>query len=305
MWDWLDPLSGWLDQLGADIIGFLQWMMQTLVSVFQFLWGVLVAVFQFFYNLALTIGKFFAHVWNDWIKGWLQDFWNLYRKVHDWLEGILSPIINFIAKIRAWVDWVFKTYIKPFLSLLNQVRSFLNILAAMGVSWAKTLDQWVTRLEGRITSAFLTLQNYLNTALGILNALADPLGLFRRPTLVMSMRRIFPSFAHTLSGLPLGFFLPSPSKTAGAGLGATQFPFKASDTSVNPPASGYLSGDDGLGSFGGFDPTLVPPDDSMDGTTPLDYFDDSLYPTPDNPDPVDALAQAQAADFTAIMGTAA
>jgi hypothetical protein len=297
MFDWLDGLSDAIGAAIADIVAFLQWMLQTLVAVFEFLYSLLVAVFNFFYSLAKTVGEFFVNLWENWIKGILQDIWGVIVKVHDWLENLLSPIINFLKQIYQWVNWFFTTYIKPFLTLLNHVRAFLNILAQFGVKWAAELDQWLGKIEAQIIAAFQKVEGYLNAIIGILNSLADPLGLFRGPTFVMSMRRIFPSFCRGVSGMPLGYFFPSPGTNNPAGWGSPGPGFNPSNSSMNPPPSTYLGQDDGLGDFGGVDPGDDISDADADDMQPLDFFNDDMYPDSPYDDPSDAADNA----WTAIL----
>lgn len=294
MWDWLDNLLGFGSQLGADIIAFLQWLLDELIAVFEFLYTLVAWVFQFFYTLGKDIGAFFEHIWNDWLKGIVQSIVGAVEKVHAWLESVLGPVIDVIKSIIHYVNWVYATFVKPILNLLSKIRQFLNILAALNISWAKTLDQWIGRIQSDINRAFNTVLGYLNTALGILNALADPLGLFRKPTLVMSIRRIWPSFMRGFTGLPLGYFFPSPKKNAPLGMGPTQFPFDPASAAQNPPPSTYAGYDDGLGDFSGFLDGITPDDTAMDGMSVADYFDPSAYPDPTYSVPSEAGANLMA-----------
>jgi hypothetical protein len=294
---WLDTLIGAVGDIGVDIIAFLQYLIGLLVALFTYLYELLAAVFNFFYNLIVRIGQFFETLWVDFIKGVFQDIWSAIVKVHDWLENLLAPIINFLKMVQAYVQWFFNTYIKPFLNLISQVRSFLNLLRQFGIKWAAELDAWLGKVQADIIGAFQKLQGYINAIIGIVNSLADPLGLFRRPTFVMSMRRIFPSFMRGVSGMPLGYFFPSPLKNAMNGAGPTQFPFNISNPQQNPPPSGYLSGDDGLGNFGGWDGTDPLPDGTMDDMTAWDFFNDDNWPSPVNDDPAQAAQDAWQAQF--------
>lgn len=292
MWDWLNGLADAANSAIDDVVAFLLWLVGILLQLFEYLYIALVAVFNFFYSLAQQIGKFFETLWNDFFKGIFTSLYNALVRVHAWLENILRPVIQFLQKIRKWVDWIFQTYVKPFLNILNHIRSFLNILRAFGIKWAAALDQAITKVEGDIAGAFSKVQGYLNSVIGIVSSLADPLGLFRGPTFVMSMRRIFPSFLRGVSGLPVGYFFPSPKKKAPPGMAPPPTNFNPGDPAQNPPPSTYMGYDDGLGSFGGWDGSdpLAPTDaDSMQS---LDYFNDSAYPPPDNPDPVDAANNA-------------
>lgn len=305
MWDWLGGLSDAASAIWDDIAAFLVYLINLLVALFQYLYLLLVAVFKFFYGLAQIIQGFFKVLWEDFFKKIFTALWDAAVKIHAWVESILKPVVDFIKKIRGWVDWLFKGYIKPILAALNIVRSFLKVLSALGVKWAKQLDQWIAKIETDISKAFSKVRGYLNAIIGILNALADPLGLFRKPTLVMSIRRIFPSFARGISGLPIGYFLPSPVKGLGAGWGPIGGGFSASNSALNPPPSYYAQGDDGLGSFSGFAPDVTPDDTAMDGMSALDFFNDDLYSPPDNPDPVSALADVQGAAFQKLAGQSA
>jgi hypothetical protein len=302
MGDWLDGLIGAGDQIGADIIGFMNYLIGLLVALFSYLWDLIVSAVLFLYHLLLSVGQFFHTLWDDFFKGIFQNLWSALLKVHAWLESILSPIVKFIQQVRAYFDWFFNTYVKPFLNILSQIRNFLNILRQFGIKWAATLDAFLGKVQADISGAMLKIQGYLNSLIGIVQSLSDPLGLFRRPTFVMSMRRIFPSFMRGVSGLPLGYFFPSPRKNAGAGLNAPPFPFNPTDPNQNPQPSGYLGGDDGLGSFGGWDGVDPLADDSMDLMTGLDYFNDDAYPDPVCTDPVACLAQLQQNAANAITG---
>jgi hypothetical protein len=298
MWDWLDGLLGAGDAIGADIAAFLTYLLGLLVAIFEFLYQLLVAIFNYLLQLMKDIGKFFQWLWQDVLKGILGDLWSAIVKVHDWLENLLQPIIDFLNKLRQWVQWIFTTYIKPFLNLLQQIRGFLNILKAFGVKWAAQLDQILGQVQADIIGAFQKAMGYINAIIGIVNSLADPLGLFRRPTFVMSMRRIFPSFMRGVSGMPVGYFFPSPGKNPGAGMGVPPSPLNLSDPTQNPPPSGYFGDDDGLGDFGGWDGTDPLADSDADDMTAMDYFDDDQYPDPVCSDPSQCAQDA----FSALLG---
>jgi len=304
MLDWLDGLAGAADQIGADIVAFLQYILGLLVAIFTYLYQLLAAVFNFFVNLLQKIASFFTTLWNDFFKGIFTTLWSTIVKVHDWLESILSPIIQFLQKVRAWVDWFFQTYVKPFLNILSQIRNFLNILRQFGIKWAAELDAWLGKVQADISGAMLTIQGYINAVIGIVNSLADPLGLFRRPTFVMSMRRIFPSFARGVSGLPLGYFFPSPAKGAAAGWGNTPAPFNPASATQNPPPSAYFNGDDGLGDFSGWDGTDPLADTEADSMAPLDFFNDDAWPDSPVTDPVQGLQDIQDALWANVITAA-
>ena len=300
MGDFLDGLADAAGQIGSDIIAFLSYLISLLVALFEFLYTLIALIFQYFWTVLKTLGQWAHWVWEEMYEKLLLPIWHVYQQVHDWLEGILSPIISVIKKIRDFLNRWFLAYIKPILKVIGTIRKFLEILRAFGVQWAGALDKILGKIQSDITKTFQKVQGYLNAVIGILNSLADPLGLFRRPTLLMSLRRIAPSLCRGITGMPLGYLLPSPKQLGLSASGATQFPFNASDPAQNPPPSSYFAGDDGLGDFGGFDFTETPPDDAADNVDPMDYFNDDNYPDPPYTDIADGLSNF----VDALLGSA-
>lgn len=298
MWDWLDGLASL--NIGADIIAFLNYLLQVLVAVFEFLYTLLAAVFNFLWALLVKVGDFFKTLWTGFFKKIFQGFFHAILKVHDWLEAKLGPVIRFLQKMRAYIDRWYRLYIKPILNMIQSVRKFLEILRLFGIKWAAALDARLAQVENDINQVFATVRGIINGFIDILNAIADPMGLLRRPTLILSLRRTFNALVRLHTGLPPAYFFPSPRSTAAVGLGRLPLNFNAADPAMNPPASYYLSQDDGLGSFNGFLAGEVPDDSEIDDADPLDAFDPTLYPAPDCIDAAACMQQAWQQQFSLV-----
>ena len=303
MLDWLLDFTNDLGAASAAIWDALVFLFNLLVAVAKFLlqliediWDALVAVFK-------KVASFFHMLWEDFFKKIFLGLFNVLRKLHGWLEAHLGPVIKFLGKVRNYLDRIFRLYIKPFLNMIQHVRRFLEILRLLGVKWAAALDAKLGKFEADIAGLFLTLRGIVTAGIDILNCLADPLNLFRRPTAVLSIRRIIPSLVRVTTGLPIGYFLPSPRKGVGAGLGFLPDNFDPSDPTMNPPASSYFSGDDGLGAFSGFTSGEVPDDGAVDDLTVLDYFNTDLYPPPQCTDWISCLQENVNRALTATWTT--
>lgn len=291
MWDWLSGLANDLGGAAASLWAAIQFLFGLIVAVFQYLYKLVAAVFSFFLDLLKKVSTFLHTLWDHFFKRIFVDVMNAIRKLHSWLELHLGPFIKWLQQARAYLDRIFRLYIKPMLNLIQHVRQYLQILRLLGVKWAGALDAKLGQLEGKIAGIFLQVRAILTGFIDIANAIADPLSLLRRPTLVLSIRRTIPALVKVVTGLPLGYFLPSPHKNAPPGLGFMPLNFNPSDPNQNPPASSYFQFDDGLGPFQGFASGTVPPDSAVDDLTILDYFDDGLYGPPPCDDLVSCIEQ--------------
>jgi hypothetical protein len=278
VFDFLDNLFNSLSQIGAELAQIFAYLVSLIVQVFVFIWTTLVNVFNFLYKIGTSVGKFFAHIWTGFFKKIFTSFMAAVNKAHLWLEAHLRPIIDFLKKARAYYDRIFRLYLKPILDLLQKVRKFLAVLRFLHISWAQALDRRISQIESYVSRLFLDVRAIFNGLIDVLNSIADPMRLIRHPTLVLSLRRVFLSSVRVFTGLPPGYFFPSPRKGARLGTGPIGHGFLESDPSMNPAASSYLPGDDGLGGFNGFLAGEIPDDGAVDDLELLDYFDDSLYP---------------------------
>lgn len=284
MFGFLGGLLSRLSSIAAALEQVFVFLVNLLVQVFQFVWGVLVNVFNFLYKIGTNAVKFFHHLWTSFFKTIWPKVLSTLRKVHDFLEAKLGPIIRFLKKYRDLIDRNYRLYIRPILNFLQRVRKVLEIMRLMHIGFAKALDQKIAQLESVLTRNFLQLRGLLTSMINAVNAVVDLPLLFRKPVLVLSVRRVFLSLVKVLTGLPPGFFLPSPRKHPKKGTGPTPIGAKFTDPDVNPPASSYLSGDDGLEGFEGFAPGVTPDDGAVDDLASLDFFNSELYPPLSCPD---------------------
>jgi hypothetical protein len=303
--DWWQGIT---DAIGGDIAIIWQAIIalaQAIASVFAYLWKLIQDIFNFLVSVLRKVGQFLHTLWDGFFKRIFTGLYSALVKLHQWLEARLRPLLTFLTKVRAYWDRLFKLYVKPLLNMIQHVRQFLGVLRLLGVKWAAALDAKLGKFESDIAGLFLQVRAILTGTIDILNALADPLNLFRRPTAVLSMRRIIPALVKVTTGLPLGYFMPSPRKGAPLGLGFLPDNFNPADPSQNPPASSYFAFDDGLGTFSGFANGVTPDDSAVDDLTILDYFDDGLYGPPLCNDAASCLAVLQAQAYAGIVKGAA
>lgn len=279
--DFLDNLLADLGQIAAEIGAALAYLFELIVSVFIFLWNVLVLVAQFFLGLMGDIGKFFAHIWDNFFKGIFTRLLTAIGTFGKWLHAIFGPVVKFLRNVSRYIDRIYNRYARPILRILRIARVFLTLLRALGIKWAGKLDSILGKIQTDIQRAFLTVKQYLNVMIDLLNILADPSNLLRRPTTLLSLRRIFHAFIRQVTGVPPGFFLPSPSKFAPPGLGFLPANFDPRDPLQNPPPSYYLAYDGGVQDFSFLAPGDTIDDGAVDDVEALDYFSSDAYPGPD------------------------
>jgi len=275
-------LNSIFDFLGGSVVdaleAFVQWLYQLVVVIFQVLYQLLAYTIQFLGKALGTIGKFFAHIWDKFFKGIFTGVWNALKSAVNWLEEKLSPVVKFLLKLRTWLQRYYNMYVRPILLMIQKVRQFLNILAALHIGIAQKLDQWLGQLQAKIVTAFATVTATINTLIDITNALMDPTYLLRKPAMIISLRRQIPAIIHAVTGRPPGYWFPSPKGSSGGPFAPIAGNFNFNDPAQNPPTSSYLGFDDGIGAIGDPLDGFAFTDGQVDQIEPLDYFNDDLYP---------------------------
>jgi len=290
--DIIDYILGVLADIWDYFIAVLQWIWNAFVYIANIIWDALLKVFGFAWDFLKRAAVIVRAIWDNFIKRIFGKVLAAISKAHAWLEAKLSPIIRFLQRVRALYDRWFRLYIRPLLNTIQRIRRVLAILRLLHIHFADKLDAQLAKIEGKISQAVLTIRGILNNVIDVVTILSDPLLIIRRPTLVYSIRRIGLSLVRVFTGLPPGFFFPSPKKGAKVGSGFLPPGFNFQDTTFNPPASNYL-GNDGLpDGFSGFVAGVTPDDSSVDDLSELDYFDESLYAQPACNDTASCLADA-------------
>jgi hypothetical protein len=297
-------LSGLFGLFGGGLEDAVKKFADWTVRAASFLASAVKNVIEFFKKLAGSVANILGHIWTGFFKKIFTALLHGIQDVHKFLEAKLRPIIDYLKKIRAFYDRWYKQYMRPILNMMQNIRKGLQILKLFHVKFAQDLDKRIAGIEAQLTNTFLTVRGIFNSLIDFTNAIADPLRLLRHPTVVLSLRRAFNGSLRLFTGRPPGYFFPSPRARAGPGLGPVAHGFLASDPGDNPPASSYLQGDDGLGTFDGFAPGVTPQATDVDGAQPLDYFDDSLYDIPTCSDLASCLQAAfeHARDKQVISG---
>lgn len=294
----MDFLSSILDSLGGiagEVEAAIAFLVNLLVQLFQFIWAVIQNIATFLVNVFKHVADFFKHLWQNFFKGILTSIFNGVKRLGQFLESKLRPIINFLKKAQKFIDKAYKQYFGPILKILQKARQFLSVLKLLHIKIASQIDAVLAQAQHDIQNTFFQIRGILNTTIDLLNIIADPTKLLRRPTLILSLRRSVNALIRQVSGFPPAYFMPSPSPSAPRGVGFLPADFDVNNPVHNPPPSYYLTLEDDVPDFGFLGEGEFPDDTSIDGMNALGFFDQANWDTGDCGDPTICLSAAQQA----------
>lgn len=172
-----------ISYIWSVFVSFLKWLATVLNSIVDYLIAVAKASAQ---GLA-QLGKFFVRVWSllrrfwtDVLRPILVKVGKLIESFRQFLARLFKPIIDVITKIRGWLQRIYKDVLRPILDIIDAFRLFLRGLGALGVDWAKELDQKLGELETKLTAPLFAAIKLVNQIAGILDRIMTLDGLFQK-----------------------------------------------------------------------------------------------------------------------------
>ncbi len=123
------------------------------------------------------------------LKPAVLKFWRYFNKFRKWLDDTFGPVLRFLKRVRDSILCFYKTWVRPWLDLIDVTRRILRVLASMGLAWARALDKRLGELEERIDRPFRLVVGKLNEVIGIVNRVITLNGLIQRVALLQSLGR--------------------------------------------------------------------------------------------------------------------
>lgn len=135
------------------------------------------------------VWAFTRRLYTDVLKPAWQKFWSWFDKFRRWLDDTFGPILTWLRELRDNVLLFYKTYIRPWLDLIDVTRKALRVLNSLGLHWAGALDRRLGELETAIEKPFRFVLAKLNEIINIVNRIVTVDGLLQRVALIRSIER--------------------------------------------------------------------------------------------------------------------
>jgi len=132
---------------------------------------------------------FLGSLYDEVLKPAWQKFWNWFDRLRRWLNDTFGPVLQWLRDLRATLLDFWKTYIRPWLDLIDVTRKLLRTLASLGLTWARALDQRLGAIEDAIEAPFRFVLGKLNEIINIVNNVITLDGLIQRVALMRSLAR--------------------------------------------------------------------------------------------------------------------
>jgi phage-related protein len=178
--------------------------------VAHFLLQFILIVANYVVGIVKVIGSFFRHLWDDFFSNIFSRFFHAIRDLADWLESHLRPLIDWLQRAQRYILHLYTLYVRPILVMIQRIRQVLTILRALHIQWAQDLDNILAHVQSDINGVFLKITGTINAVIDVLNIVTDPTRFLRHPMLILSIRRSILALMRQLTGLPPGFWFPSP-----------------------------------------------------------------------------------------------
>jgi hypothetical protein len=190
---WVVVIAGWI-KTSAEVISkltliALRWAVANLTLVVARLGNGLKALGHLLLVGVKDTWGFFRATYEDVIKPSLAKLWRWYKRFVKWLDDTFGPLLKHLRDLRDSLLKFWKTYVQPWLDLIDVTRRILQIFGAMGLDWAKTLDRKLAQLEAAIEKPFRLVLAKLNEVIDIVNRVITLDGLVQRVALIKSLAR--------------------------------------------------------------------------------------------------------------------
>ncbi len=187
------------------IIAFLNALVQVLVQILNFLFGAIVDTFTFSFKSLGEIFKGWRNIMDQifkvWIAGALKHLKDLYDKLAQWAKKLKLWLEKLRRAQRAQLEAM-----RKMLNLIQRVRRILVVFKLLHIGLAKKLDNFLARLEGRISTGVLKHLAKTNEIIRWVNLVADPRGLLHPGGQLASVGGILSAVRGALDALKPGEF---------------------------------------------------------------------------------------------------
>jgi hypothetical protein len=174
---------------GRVTLEILKWMVINLSAVVAKLGNSLKEVGSALLTAGRATWKFFELTYERVLKpAWLK-FWRWFDKTRKWLDHTFGPTLRWLRRLRDNLLKFWKTYVRPWLDIIDATRRVLRVLSSLGLRWAAALDKRLGDLEARIERPFRLLLAKVNEVINIVNRVITLDGLFQRVALIRSLER--------------------------------------------------------------------------------------------------------------------
>lgn len=133
--------------------------------------------------------EFFQLTYERVIKPAWSKFWRWFDKFRRWMDETIGPILGWLRDLRDQLLLFWKTYVRPWLDLIDVTRRILRVLGSLGLEWARALDKKLAELEERIERPFRVLVAKVNEVINLVNRVITLDGLIQRIALIRSLER--------------------------------------------------------------------------------------------------------------------
>lgn len=133
--------------------------------------------------------KFFELTYEKVLKPAWSKFWRWFDKTRAWLDRTFGPTLRWLRRLRDNLLKFWKTWVRPWLDLIDVTRRVLRVLSSLGLKWAAALDKRLGELEARIERPFRLLLAKVNEVINLVNRVVTLDGLLQRVALIRSLER--------------------------------------------------------------------------------------------------------------------
>ena len=192
-WGFLITVGSWIFrglQVAAQVtLTALAWSVKALWAFATAVYNGLKASALFLRDGLIKAWDFLEAAYDHVLKPVWTKFWRWFDKFRQWLDSTFGPILEWLRRARDELLRFWKTYVRPWLDLIDVTRRVLRVLNSLGLSWAGALDRRLGEIQDAIERPFRLLLQKVNEVINIVNRVVTLDGLLQRVALIRSIER--------------------------------------------------------------------------------------------------------------------